>query len=104
MRFRRRRIAKLTDEQKALECYADRAAVRQMVISIGIGERFKYIDSSKDLKIVQSIIDNDLEPAIELSERTQADLKASFSKRSKTVNVERSKTRRKDPKPTEAKK
>jgi hypothetical protein len=71
MRYRRVRIAKLTDEQKALERYADRAAVRQMVI---------FFD-----RIVQ------------------ADLESSFSKRSKTVNVERSKVRRKDPKPKEAK-
>jgi hypothetical protein len=96
VRYRRRRLAKLTDEQKALERYADRAGVRLGVITAGLHEAFKYCDSSKDLEILQSIIDNDLDPAIKLAERTQADLEASFSKRSKTAPGRTAKTTRKD--------
>jgi len=103
VRYRRRRIVKLTEEQQVLERYADRAGVRLSVISLGLSETFRHIDSSKDLQTLQSIIDNDLEPAVQLAERTQADLEASFSKRSKPSNVERSKTTRKDPKPKKAK-
>lgn len=85
MRYRRRfRNPKMTEEQKELERYADRAGVRLLILGTGLSERFKYIDSSKDLEILQSIIDNDLDPAIKLAERSQADLEASFSKRSKT--------------------
>ena len=105
MRYRRRRrIAKITEEQKSLERYADRAGVRASVIAIGVAESFRRLDSSKDLELLQSIIDNDLEPAIKLYERTQADLESSFGKRSKTPPGRTKKTRRKDPKPTEAKK
>ena len=101
--MRRRFRQKLTPEQTALARYRDRAEVRCFVIGHGLAEWVKNVDSAADLEIVQSIIDNDLEPAVKLAERTQADLEASYSKRSKTPIVERSKSRRKDPKPAKAK-
>jgi hypothetical protein len=86
-----------------LEYYADRAGIRASVIVIGVAESFRRLDSSKDLELLQSIVDNDLEPAIKLSERTQADLEASFSKRSKPSPGRTVKTKRAAKKPIEAK-
>jgi hypothetical protein len=101
MRIRYRR--RLTPHQEALQKYANLADVRQSIIAAGISDYFRHVDSPKYLEIIRSIIDNDFEPAVKLDERTQADLEASFSRRSKAPIVERSKTRRKDPKPAKAK-
>jgi hypothetical protein len=88
----------MTPQQKDLARYADRARVRVEILARGISTAIFALDSSKDLEIILSIIDNDLEPAVKLAERTQADLEESYDRRSKTKLSSAPKpSRRKDP-------
>lgn len=102
----RRRNRHQTDQQKSLERYADRAQFRLDILTCGLAEvlRRRSIDDAYDLELVQSIVDNDIEPAVKLAERTQADLDESYRKRTQPRPGRTVKTKRKDPKSTKAKK
>ena len=104
MRYRRR-FKNPTPEQTALQAYADRASFRLDILTSGLGEalRRRQIDTEYDLKFIREIVE-DIDKALKLVARTQADLEASYSKRSKAVPGRAGKVQRAATRAAEAKK
>jgi hypothetical protein len=100
VRTRRTRFGNLSPKQQAAQLAHNHAEIRVSILTRGIGDYFKTIYDLDDFNRMQRIIDSDLVPALVVEQQTLNALHASY----KLSPGRTRKTRRKDPKPTEAKK